>query len=170
MSYTPHTWAVGDVITAARLNALEQAVGNAEVSYDAVIKADSYDFKHADYTLESGSLSAVIDKIQNEEPVKIFIYGTETIGGIDDGGGGGEDDGGQVKSGGLTKGATKSGGNSYSFVVQTDLVTVITDGSAVMLYVLYMGDGSPATLFLWWTSEGIFTEGSDFDDPGIQAE
>lgn len=30
MSYTPHTWAVGDVITAERLNALEQAVAETE--------------------------------------------------------------------------------------------------------------------------------------------
>lgn len=37
MPYEPHTWEIGDVITAERLNALEQAVANAS-PYDAEIK------------------------------------------------------------------------------------------------------------------------------------
>ena len=36
MSYEPHTWEIGDVITAERLNALEQAIANTS-SYDAEV-------------------------------------------------------------------------------------------------------------------------------------
>ena len=65
MSYEPHTWEVGDVITAERLNALEQAVANMS-SYDAELKFYHDNNSSHDWvaTIVSGTYSdlmAIID-------------------------------------------------------------------------------------------------------------
>ena len=74
MSYEPHTWTVGDVITAERLNALEQAVAGAG-SYDAEVyiyhsgnSADSYVG-----TIVSGDFATLSAMIADDTPPNILV-------------------------------------------------------------------------------------------------
>ena len=74
MSYTPHTWTVGDVITAERLNALEQAVAGAS-GYDAEVhiyhsgnSADSYVG-----TIVSGDFASLSAMIADDTPPNILV-------------------------------------------------------------------------------------------------
>ena len=74
MSYTPHTWTVGDVITAERLNALEQAVAGAS-GYDAEVyiyhsgsTADSYVG-----TIVSGDFATLSAMIADDTPPNILV-------------------------------------------------------------------------------------------------
>ena len=78
MSYTPNTWVVGDVITADKLNALEQAVAAASAGsgggYDLVIKGTSNENPHtwaiSDFEVVAGSIESCEQKVNNSEPVK----------------------------------------------------------------------------------------------------
>ena len=130
MSYTPHTWAVGDVITAARLNALETGVSNAGASYDAVISADSISLDSASFTLEEGSRSNVISKIQNGEPVRIHIYGVES---------------------------GESGSADVAAVFRTESLGVGVENSDVVMFALWLNPMSETfgIVFLYWISNGI---------------
>ena len=74
MSYTPHTWTVGDVITAERLNALEQAVAGAS-GYDAEVyiyhsgsTADPYVA-----TIVSGDFASLSAMIADDTPPNILV-------------------------------------------------------------------------------------------------
>lgn len=74
MSYTPHTWDTGDVITAERLNALEQAIAGMS-GYDAEVyiyhssnSADSYTS-----TIVSGDFSTLSAMIADDTPPNILV-------------------------------------------------------------------------------------------------
>ena len=73
MSYTPNTWANGDVITAAKLNHIENGIAE---SYDLVILVDGNDNGHSwatfttsDCTIITGNILDCEDKLDNDEPV-----------------------------------------------------------------------------------------------------
>ena len=75
MSYTPHTWTVGDVITAERLNALEQGVASGGGGYDAEVyiyhsgnSADSYVG-----TIVSGDFATLSAMIADDTPPNILV-------------------------------------------------------------------------------------------------
>ena len=75
MGYTPHTWTVGDVITAERLNALEQGVASGGGGYDLVLKCDNTDdIYEGTVTLESGTFAAAYAKGMSGEPLSIRAY------------------------------------------------------------------------------------------------
>lgn len=69
MAYTPNTWVVGDVITADKLNALEQAVAenSQNSSYDAEIKIYHSDSSGDGYelTIVSGTFASLYEMLQN---------------------------------------------------------------------------------------------------------
>ena len=75
MSYAPHTWTVGDVITAERLNALEQGVASGGGGYDAEVyiyhggsSSDSYTG-----TIVSGDFASLSAMIADDTPPNILV-------------------------------------------------------------------------------------------------
>ena len=85
MSYTPHTWRPGEIISSARLNALEQGIaaegGGNGSSPDILIKitGTAYNSTSGCYVVNSIELAhydhdALINKIVNGEPVFGYAY------------------------------------------------------------------------------------------------
>lgn len=75
MAYTPNTWVVGDVITADKLNALEQAVAaasNAGGGVDAAI----WNKNSVDGWQVEGDFNAALAKISTGKPVVAIYYPT----------------------------------------------------------------------------------------------
>ena len=74
MSYTPHTWTVGDVITAERLNALEQGVASGGGGYDAEVyihcESGSSTFSG---TIVSGGFASLSALIADDTPPNILV-------------------------------------------------------------------------------------------------
>ena len=74
MSYTPHTWTSGEVVTAAKMNALEQGAASGG-GYDLVLKCDyTEDIFEGNVTIESGTFSAAFAKAMSGEPLSIRAY------------------------------------------------------------------------------------------------
>jgi len=75
MSYTPHTWTSGEVVTAAKMNALEQGAASGGGGYDLVLKCDNPDnILDGNVTLESGTFAAAYAKAMSGEPLSIMAY------------------------------------------------------------------------------------------------
>jgi len=74
MSYTPHTWTVGDVITAERLNALEQGAASGGGGYDAEVylhrESGSSTFSG---TIVSGDFATLSAMIADDTPPSILV-------------------------------------------------------------------------------------------------
>jgi len=74
MSYTPHTWTVGDVITAERLNALEQGVASGGGGYDAEVyihrESGSSTFSG---TIVSGNHASLLSLLNDDTPPSILV-------------------------------------------------------------------------------------------------
>lgn len=83
MSYAKRTWVNGEVITAEKLNHMEDGIeGAGGGGYDLVITVDcgSYDYYNevgeipiANYTIASGSIESCEEKIANGQPVNVFL-------------------------------------------------------------------------------------------------
>lgn len=71
MNYTPNTWTNGDVITAAKLNNIEQGIQ--EVGYDAEIKITYPTSGAAIYTIINGSYAKLDSLIRNNIPPNILV-------------------------------------------------------------------------------------------------
>lgn len=75
MSYTPNVWDVGDVITAAKMNALEQAVADRYAAYDFVIEHDGDGFN-----VLKGTFANVRDGVSAGHHMLGLYLGFYTIG------------------------------------------------------------------------------------------
>lgn len=82
MAYEPNTWSVGDVITAEKMNNIEQGIVDAGQSggnsYDAVILAyqddASYWAGYWELTVQEGSWAAVAAKLdEGTEPPNVLV-------------------------------------------------------------------------------------------------
>ena len=76
MSYEPHTWTVGDVITAERLNALEQGVASGGGGgYDAEVYIYHGDNSSDQYvgTIVSGDFASLSAMIADDTPPNILV-------------------------------------------------------------------------------------------------
>jgi len=74
MSYTPHTWTSGEVVTAAKMNALEQGAASGG-GYDLVLKCDDVDSILAgNVTIESGTFAAAFAKGMSGKPLSVMVY------------------------------------------------------------------------------------------------
>lgn len=74
MTYSPHTWQPGEIISSARLNALEQGVAAGGGSgYDLVLKVSEQDFVAEDVEVVSGSILDCEQKVANGEPVNAAL-------------------------------------------------------------------------------------------------
>lgn len=78
MSYTKQTWATGDIITASKLNHIEDGIENSD--YDLIIATKGvgyYDFSSllvSDIEIVRGDILDLEDKLDNGEPVNgVFI-------------------------------------------------------------------------------------------------
>lgn len=71
MSYTKNTWENGDIITAAKMNNIENGI--AAASYDAILYI-YHPNKSADYTvtIQSGTYAALKEKLMNKIPPVIL--------------------------------------------------------------------------------------------------
>ena len=77
MSYTKNTWANGDVITAAKMNNMENGIEAASSDrYDIVICcADNYfDVGSNYYSIINGSYDDIVNKIKNNELITGMAY------------------------------------------------------------------------------------------------
>lgn len=84
MSYVKNTWANGDVITAAKLNnmedGIEEAQGGGGIEYDLVIKLNYHHLSSVtSATLISGTYAACETKALNQEPLNVLVYGVSPI-------------------------------------------------------------------------------------------
>lgn len=130
MAYSPYTWSAGDVITAARLNALEQGAGNALTEHPEVsTQTDTT----SDAAPSAGGTVTVVDGVTRDSNGHVVKVNTKTVtlpsGGVVESG----EDGGyytpSVSSAGvLSWSASKSG---MSAVSSTDL------GALIQSYVEY---------------------------------
>ena len=75
MSYTKNTWANGDVITAAKLNNMEDGIAGAGGGYDAVVVRSVDEEEQPIITVESGSFSDFYSKYEDgDHPSVQIIY------------------------------------------------------------------------------------------------
>lgn len=75
MSYTKNTWANGDIITAAKLNNMENGIADAG-GFDAIFKCNSAYLNDIDeVTLEKGTYETLAAKFLAEKPVTALVYG-----------------------------------------------------------------------------------------------
>lgn len=76
MSYTPTNWNTGDTITAAAMNKIENGIADAGGGggYDFVITVGWDGNDWVNLTLESGSYSALVSKLQNGEIPSGALY------------------------------------------------------------------------------------------------
>ena len=96
MSYTKNTWANGDVITAAKLNNMEDGIASAGGGYDAVIVLGVDEEEQPTITVESGSFSDFYSKFEDGDHPSVQIisedpdsYGNINVSSVlDDGDGG----------------------------------------------------------------------------------
>ena len=73
MSYTPHTWSNGETITAAKLNAIEQAIAGMS-SYDAEVLITRLDSSSPFVgTIVSGSFAALSALTADDIPPNILV-------------------------------------------------------------------------------------------------
>ena len=74
MSYTPHTWQPGEIISSARLNALEQGVaaGGGGGGYDAEILA-VHNGSSVTCSIISGTYAAIAAMLENDEVPRILV-------------------------------------------------------------------------------------------------
>lgn len=72
MSYTKNTWENGDIITAAKMNNIENGIEAA--SYDAILYIYHAPNSNEDYaiTIQSGSYAALKEKLMNKKPPVIL--------------------------------------------------------------------------------------------------
>ena len=75
MSYTPTDWDIGDVITAEKMNKLEQAVAGGG-GYDLVLTVPQHDQSAANVEVVSGDILECEQKIADGEPVNAVLVGT----------------------------------------------------------------------------------------------
>ena len=82
MSYTKNTWANGDVITAAKLNHMEDGIEGAGGGggYDAVIIISYDEEEQPIATVESGSFSDFYSKFENGDRPSVQIISEESDG------------------------------------------------------------------------------------------
>lgn len=77
MAYIPNTWVVGDVITADKLNSLEQAVADnsQKSSYDAeIIMYHDSNSSHAyEFTIVSGSYAELYEMLSNNKVPSVLV-------------------------------------------------------------------------------------------------
>ena len=77
MAYTPHTWETGEVITAARMNALEQGVAGAAESggYDAEVIAyhDNNSAHDWQFTVVSGTYASMAALYGTKVPPVVLL-------------------------------------------------------------------------------------------------
>lgn len=77
MAYIPNTWVVGDVITADKLNALEQAVADnsQKSSYDAEITIyhDGNSSHEYEFTIVSGSYAELYEMLSNNKVPSVLV-------------------------------------------------------------------------------------------------
>lgn len=75
MGYTPNTWVVGDVITAEKMNALEQAVAEASQGGGGGVDAAIW-FKNSTVGWQvEGDFNAALAKISSGKPIVAVAYG-----------------------------------------------------------------------------------------------
>ena len=75
MGYTPNTWVVGDVITAEKMNALEQAVAEASQGGGGGVDAAIW-FKNSIVGWQvEGDFNAALAKISSGKPIVAVVYG-----------------------------------------------------------------------------------------------
>lgn len=80
MSYTKHNWVTGEVITASKLNNLENGVANAG-GYDLVFRLNDEQLHAASsVTVESGSYAAAAAKFNNGGFATALAYGNRADG------------------------------------------------------------------------------------------
>lgn len=80
MSYTKHNWVTGEVITASKLNNLENGVANAG-GYDLVFRMNDERLNVASsVTVESGSYAAAAAKFNNGGFATALAYGNRANG------------------------------------------------------------------------------------------
>ena len=74
MGYTPNTWVVGDVITAEKMNALEQAVAEASQGGGGGVDAIIW-FKNSTVGWQvEGDFNAALAKISSGKPIVAVVY------------------------------------------------------------------------------------------------
>ena len=75
MTYSPHTWQPGEIISSARLNALEQGVAaGGGGGYDLVLKVpQGENFSAANVEVVSGSILDCEQKVADGEPVNAVL-------------------------------------------------------------------------------------------------
>ena len=76
MSYTPHEWDTGEVITAEKLNHIEQGIAGAD--YDVILHDDG-----DEVVIVKGTFASTQAAIKNLQPLKLLCYRTNA----DDNGG-----------------------------------------------------------------------------------
>ena len=78
MSYTKQTWTNGDLITASKLNHIEDGISDAGAGFDVVIKIDKMPWDEnltdSDLHLVKGSYSACVAKITAVQPITACVF------------------------------------------------------------------------------------------------
>jgi hypothetical protein len=80
MSYSKQTWVTGDIVTAEKLNHMEDGI--AELPYDIVIKLDDYVSNYpADEKIHlvKGSWNDIVYKMTNRLPINAYVYYADTV-------------------------------------------------------------------------------------------
>lgn len=83
MSYTPHEWETGDVITATKLNELEQAVASGGgTGYDAVVYVYHSNDSSAsnEVSIVSGSFAELTEMLNNKHTPNVLVEVFDELG------------------------------------------------------------------------------------------